>query len=261
MLGTDTNLAPYESDTTADSAYAIGEMFMLNGKLHKATSAISVGDTFTVGTNCAAVNASEVFAHDVQVNGTSVLSNGVANIPVASTSDFGAVKVANAGGLQVTSGNILYLLPATDAQIRQASASYRAIVPTTQHYAAFYGLAAAAGDTTQAESTGSVGTYTETAQSKIHDMLDAPVTVSGSTPTITAKSGIRYVCGEVTSLDFTPSATGICEVIFTSGTTPTVLTLPNTVKMPAWWNGVEASRTYEINILDGVYGAVMSWAT
>lgn len=82
--------------------------------------------------------------------------------------------------------------------------------------------------------------------------------VSGATPTITAKAGVRYVCGEVTSLDFTPAATGISDVIFTSGSTPTVLTLPNTVRMPSWFV-VEANTTYEINIADGVYGSVMSW--
>lgn len=88
------------------------------------------------------------------------------------------------------------------------------------------------------------------------------VAVTGQTPTVSATSGFRYVCTAtyVTSLSFVPAATGICSVRFTSGTTPTVLTLPQTVKMPAWWTGCEASRTYEISIEDGVYGAVTSWA-
>lgn len=85
------------------------------------------------------------------------------------------------------------------------------------------------------------------------------ITVSGTTPTIVAKSGIRYVCGEVATLDFTPSATGICDVVFTSGSTPTVVTLPNTVKFSDGELTIEANTTYEINILDGVYGAVMAW--
>ena len=86
------------------------------------------------------------------------------------------------------------------------------------------------------------------------------VTVSGSEPTIVAESNHRYVCGEVASLDFTPSASGFCEVIFTSGTTATVLNLPASVKMPDWWIGTEANATYELSILDGIYGAVMSWS-
>ena len=85
------------------------------------------------------------------------------------------------------------------------------------------------------------------------------VTVSGTTPTITAMPDTRYVCGEITSLSFTPSDRGICNVRFTSGSTPTALTLPYTVKMPEWWIGAEANKTYEISIADGVYGAVMSW--
>ena len=85
------------------------------------------------------------------------------------------------------------------------------------------------------------------------------VNVSGTTPTITAQADTRYVCGEVATLDFTPSATGICDVVFTSGSTPTVVTLPSTVKFPDGSFVAEADTTYEINILDGVYGAVMAW--
>lgn len=84
------------------------------------------------------------------------------------------------------------------------------------------------------------------------------VTVTGSNPSITAEYNKRYVCGEVSTLTITPTSQGCTDVLFTSGTTPTVLSLPNTVKMPSWFT-VEASKTYEISILDGVYGAVMSW--
>ena len=91
------------------------------------------------------------------------------------------------------------------------------------------------------------------------DAIGSVVTVSGTTPVITAVSGVRYVCGEVATLDFTPCATGICDVIFTSGSTPTVVTLPNTVKFPDGAFTVEANKTYEINVMDGVYGVVMSW--
>lgn len=85
------------------------------------------------------------------------------------------------------------------------------------------------------------------------------VTVSGTDPVITATSNTRYICGEVTTLSFTPAATGICEVIFTSGSLATVLTLPNTVKMPSWFV-VKPNYIYEISILNGVYGGVMPWA-
>lgn len=89
---------------------------------------------------------------------------------------------------------------------------------------------------------------------------DKEVTISGTDPVITATSNTRYICGEVTTLSFTPSATGVCDVIFTSGSLATVLTLPATVKMPEWFE-VETNHTYEISILNGVYGGVMSWPT
>lgn len=87
------------------------------------------------------------------------------------------------------------------------------------------------------------------------------VTVTGANPSITAARNTYYVCGELETLSFTPNPKGISAVRFTSGTTATILTVPNTVKFPDWFDGtIEASRTYEISILDGVYGAVMSWA-
>ena len=85
--------------------------------------------------------------------------------------------------------------------------------------------------------------------------------VSGTTPSITANENTRYICGEILSLSFTPCNSGICDVRFTSGSTATVLTVPNTVKFPDWFDAtsLETNTVYEINILDGVYGAVMTW--
>ena len=91
------------------------------------------------------------------------------------------------------------------------------------------------------------------------DTVGSVVTVSGTAPTITALSGVRYICGEVATLDFTPCATGICDVVFTSGSIPTVVTLPSAVKFPDGSFTAETDKTYEINIMDGVYGVVMAW--
>lgn len=84
------------------------------------------------------------------------------------------------------------------------------------------------------------------------------VTVTGSNPTITAENNKRYVCGEVATLTLTPVSNGITDVRFASGTTATVLSLPQTVQMPEWFS-VEANKTYEINIMDGIYGVVTEW--
>ena len=86
-------------------------------------------------------------------------------------------------------------------------------------------------------------------------------TVTGTTPSIIAVANHRYVCGEVATLSFTPCATGMCEVMFTSGTTATVLTLPNTVKFANGFDptSLDASTTYALNVLDGVWGVGASW--
>ena len=87
--------------------------------------------------------------------------------------------------------------------------------------------------------------------------------VSGGTPTLTCLPNVRYKCGEVSTLSITPPASGSCEVIFESGSTATLLTVPNTVKFPPWFDAtaLETGTIYDIIITDGVYGAVMSWAS
>lgn len=204
---------------------------------------------------------------DVQVNGVSVVSNGVANVPIAQGGGvLGVLYPSGDYGTNVHSDGRLQIYPATSAIIKSPGGNYgyyRPITPSFQHESTFYGLAKAAGDTTQSQSSNTVGNYTPEAKAAIKDMLGITegmniVTVSGTAPTINAASNTQYLCGEVLSLNFTPSATGICDVIFTSGSTQTVLTMPATVKMPEWFE-VEANKIYEISITNGVYGAVMVW--
>ena len=201
----------------------------------------------------------DVPVEDVQINGTSIVSNGVANIPVAGES-LGLVSISGFG-LQITSNNRLATVAASNADIKASDQVYRPIVPSSQHRATFYGLAKAAGDDTQGSSSNAVGVYTEAAQSAIHDMLNAPVAVSSSTPSITAKSGIRYVCGEVSTISITPCASGTCEIQFTSGTSAAVLSVSG-VTWPEWFDptALETSRIYDLLITDGTLGMVMSWA-
>lgn len=87
-------------------------------------------------------------------------------------------------------------------------------------------------------------------------------TVSGSNPVITGVANTRYICGEVSTISITPPQSGIIDVIFTSGSSVAVLTVPSTVKWPSGFDptSLETDTTYEINILDGVYGAVMTWS-
>lgn len=205
----------------------------------------------------------EAPVQDVQVNGTSVLENGVANISEAvNGGDYGVVKIMSSNGIGRASNGYLYIVTSTDAQVKSGTNTTRPISPSNQHLSTFYGLAKAAGDATQASSSNAVGVYTEAAQSAIHDMLNAPVAVSGSTPSITAKSGIRYVCGEVSTISITPCASGTCEIQFTSGTSAAILSVSG-VTWPEWFDptALETSRIYDLLITDGTLGMVMSWAT
>lgn len=80
------------------------------------------------------------------------------------------------------------------------------------------------------------------------------VSVSGTTPSITALPGVQYVCGEVSTLDITLPASGCVDVTFESGSTPTVLTVsPQTGMTVEWANdfestSLEADTLYELNI-------------
>ena len=93
------------------------------------------------------------------------------------------------------------------------------------------------------------------------DDYDPTVPVVENAPTIVAAQGKRYLCGTVTSLSFTPSAKGLCEVVFTSGTSPAVLTGVDNVRWPAWFNpaALAANTTYDLMVSDGTFGVVATW--
>ena len=107
---------------------------------------------------------------DVQVNGGSIVSNGVASIPLASADDYGVVKVNQYQGIRISS-NALAVYPSASAQVKAGSNAARPIVPSIQHESVLYGLAKAAGDTTQSASSNAVGAYTDDVKTAIRAML------------------------------------------------------------------------------------------
>lgn len=275
IADTQSMIATVEATTTASKNYSVGDLLVYDGKLYEVTSAIATGATIIVGSNVTQTTVEDQLGSgggsggevdDVQINGTSIVSNGVANIPEASSSTFGVAKIPNntlsdpsAYGIGVYSNNskLVVIHSAPLNRVKQGTNTFNPIVPGNQDAATFYGLAKAAGDTTQSASANPVGTYTEEAKSAIHGMLNGAVTVSGTTPSITAKSGITYVCGEVATLDITIPASGIFEVQFVSGSTPTVLTATGV----SWVGGfdptaLEANKTYDISISNGIGVAV-----
>lgn len=204
---------------------------------------------------------------DVQINSSSIINNGVANIPIASTSVAGVVKVNSNYGTNIETDGTISVKTAISSEVKSGSNQYKPITPNYQHYSVFYGLAKAAGDITQSASSNAVGTYTAEAKAAIQSMLgvekslDLIENISGTTPTIIGQPNVIYKCGEVSILSITPPANGTIDVYFTSGSTATTLTVPNTVKFPGWFDplALDASTIYEIMITDGIYGSVMAW--
>ena len=107
---------------------------------------------------------------DVQIEGTSIISNRVAEIPAASASTFGVVKTDATLGSAMSNSGVIYPVPAASNKIKQGTQQFQPIVPEKQHEAVFYGLAKAAGQD-MASSNNNVGTYTTEAKTAIKSML------------------------------------------------------------------------------------------
>lgn len=110
---------------------------------------------------------------DIQINGTSIVSGGVANIPFATNNSLGVVQTSQNYGTSITSTGIIVINTTNAQEIKNGSNVYRPITPSNQHSSVFYGLAKAAGDSTQSASSNAVGTYTDNAKTAIRTMLGA----------------------------------------------------------------------------------------
>ena len=112
---------------------------------------------------------------DVKINGTSIVSNGIANIPLAqvgSSTTPGVVRTLTSRGLSVNDGTI-EISRATAPNIKDGTHEYRPIVPSVQEYSVFYGLSKAAGADLASSET-SLGVYPENAKKAILNMLGLP---------------------------------------------------------------------------------------
>jgi len=151
LFGFENIFGTYQDNLVAVKNYAVGETFIMDGKRYRVTQAISENAAITVGTNCelCPLDGDIYKKSDLIFNGT----------------DY---------GVSVTSGTkLVYIVNASESQIKSGSGSYRPVVPGTQHKSVFYGLAKAAGDTTQASSDNPVGTYTTTAKTAIRSLIGA----------------------------------------------------------------------------------------
>ena len=155
---------------------------------------------------------------DVKIDGTSVLAEGVANIPIASTTQHGVIK-SSGSGIYVSSTGTLFIDPANSTNVKAGTSQYKPIVPSSQHESAFYGLAKAAGDTTQKDSSNAVGTYTANARKAIQNMLGVEgrmrylkgITIAEETASVgfdTDKDGLPFACDEFEIIALIPPVDG-----------------------------------------------------
>lgn len=106
---------------------------------------------------------------DVQVDGTSIVTNGVAEIPLTSRNIAGVIAVDPFYGHDIIGGKLTHK-PAASSTIKSGTDSTDPIVSKNQHESAFYGLAKVAGHD-EKNSALPLGTYSEEAKSAIRTML------------------------------------------------------------------------------------------
>ena len=107
---------------------------------------------------------------DVQIGGTSILDEqGVANIPYGTNAVRGVVVGNESNGLYFLNG-IPYFVHSPEASYK-GNSSQRAVTIQGKHYAAFYGLAKAAGADMENVSGATVGVYPDAQKIAIQKML------------------------------------------------------------------------------------------
>lgn len=133
---------------------------------------VQVNGVSTVTDGVANVIIPEVPVQDVQIDDVSVVDSGVAKIPKAGAS-LGLVSINSDRGINISNG-MLFVNKATPSGAKAGVDRFSPIVPYNEHEATFYGLAKAAGDSTQSASDNAVGAYTDEAKQAIQTMLDVP---------------------------------------------------------------------------------------
>ena len=142
-----------------------------SAKQHEATFyglAKAAGDT----TQSASDNAVGTYT-DTAKAAIRTMLGAVGNADYATTSNAGIVRISPGNGITINNGEI-YLMVSSSSGIKAGTSGAYPVVPSHQHEAAFYGLAKAAGDTTQSQSSNAVGTYTSDAKAAIQTMLGVP---------------------------------------------------------------------------------------
>ena len=204
---------------------------------------------------------------DVQINGQSIVQDGVANVPIAGSQQLGAVRVNSDYGIAINSSGRINVATSTENDVKGGVNQYKPITPKFQHNATFYGLAKSAGDTTQSQSSNAVGVYTEEAKIAIQKMLGlyreweliADVTVEEDSVQIditTDSSGQSFALREAfVRVWLNPSTTGandfvsakmLCE--FNNG----IVSAGSLTTLRYMANGAKTFMEYKAELIDGI---------
>lgn len=264
---TETELNNYHDNTKQDELIA-GENITIENNVISATNSGAV-NSVNGKTGDVVLNADEVGAlpNTTKIpTKTSDLTNDsgyVKDTDYATEDKAGIVKIKDVQGIGMTSTKYLTIKSASSSSIKAGSNINQPIIPEKQHESVFYGLAKASGDTTQSVSRNAVGTYTDEAKASIKNMLGIDLSnkadkieVIESTNETELQPNKYYKWGEVASLSLTLGTpiNGILNEYmfeFISGTTPTTLTLPDTIK----WETIptiEANKKYQISIVNNI---------
>lgn len=149
----------------------------------------------------------------------------------------------------------------TDAQAAAAAAAQSATnignSATAAAQSATDAAESASGAATSAVNARLSETNTELLEQSVKNLALSGMTVIEDTTstevTLDAEPECRYIYGELVSLEITSfPGDGIVDIIFNSGTTPTILVLPQTAIVPEWFDPTElaANTSYELSIVD-----------
>jgi len=77
---------------------------------------------------------------DVKINNTSIVTGGVADIPIANGNDLGIVKCSSSYGISVNNTGTLFILSATTTNLSEKTNDYRPITSAKLDYAIIQGI-------------------------------------------------------------------------------------------------------------------------
>lgn len=224
---------PYYTKGDADAKF-VPKTRTINNKALDQNITLSASD---VGAATAAQGAkADTALQDATVDGTSIVNNGVAVIPIAAQNVYGVVKLGSTtSGLQIASatGNI-GIVAATENNLNEKTNAYRPVVSTNLDYATKRGLAYNSVTLTDAEKE-SACSWLGAEKTPNTEAITSGTSFECADNTI-YDGGSSAIANVTCTLPATIPADYSVQINFTSGTTATTFTYDNSIK---WVDGCD----------------------